>query len=261
MTLSKLSLLTVLSFLAAQAVCAAPAQSSAPGCSVTIADHALISGTDAVVGTDIFNGELLQTRDNGDLMVQCKTVKLAMASNSSIRVFQSGTRTSVELERGIVAYSTAGQSEDLALYSLDVKVVPDTRQTSAGQLDVSSHCELSVRSTKSSAAVTTDKETKIVEESKAYDVTPKLGVDYSDDWHPVPADYPDFPREAKYHDSHRHVACAAAALEQNAATAKAALTAGEFHQIIVTGALVGTGITIWGVLRESPSKPSSADAR
>jgi hypothetical protein len=237
----------------APAVLAAPGQTNPAACLVTVADHATISGSDAAAGADIYSGELLQTGDNGRLMVQCKTIRLAMASNSSIRVFQAGTETSVELERGIVDYSTSGHSEDLVLYSLDVKIVPDTKQATVGQVDVASHCELSVQSTKGTAAVTYEKETKVVEESKAYDVVPKMGVDYSDDWRPVPADYPDFPRQAKYHDSHHHIACAAAPV-QNAAT-KAALDPGVFREIAVAGTLAGVGIVLWKIESESQYKP------
>lgn len=254
MTLCKLTFLGVLSLLAGPvALAGTPGQTGASGCLAIVASHATISGTEAVAGAAIFSGELLRTSDDGQLMVQCKTVRLGLASNGSMRVFQSGTETSVEVEHGIVAYSTGGQSEALTLYGLDVKIVPDTKQATIGQVDVSSDCELSVQSTKGTAAVTSDKDTKIVEESKAYDVTPKLGVDYSDDWHPIPADYPEFPREAKYHESHHHVACAAAA-QQNAAT-KAAMDPAVFRSIAIAGALGGGGIAIWHIESESPYKP------
>lgn len=254
MRLSKLTFVGVLSLLAGSVVSAAPAQTSAAACSATIADHAIIGRTDAVAGSAIFSGELLRTSDEGRLMVQCGTIRLALASNSSMRVFQSGIQTSVELERGIVDYSTAGRSDDLALYGLDVKIVPDTNQPTIGQVDVASSCELSVQSMKGSAAVTSEKETKIVKESKAYRVTPKIGVDYSEDWHPVPADYPDFPRERKYHDSHRHVACAAARIE-NADTTPAMTNPEVFRAIAAGAVLGGAGYIIWDKVTESPSKP------
>lgn len=247
-----LTLLGALSLMAGPVVLAAPGQTPL-ACSATVADHATISGAEAVAGTDVYGGELLQTPGEGSLMIQCRTVRLALASNSSMRVFQSGTKTSVELERGIVAYSTSGQSEDLTLYALDIKIVPDTKQPTTGQIDVSSHCELSVQSIKGTVAVTSERETKIVEESKAYDVTPKVGVDYNDNWQPVPTDYPDFPRQAKYHESHSHVPCAAAPIQNEAA--KAALDPEVFREIAVGGVMAGGGIWLWHWLTESPSKP------
>lgn len=253
MKLPKLLFVGALSLLAARVVLAAPGQTIPLGCSVTVANDATISGTEATIGTDIFSGELLRTSGDGHLMIQCRTVRLALASDSSMRLFQLGTKTSVELERGIVDYSTGGQSEDLTLYGLDVKIVPDTRQPTIGQVDVSSHCELSVQSTKGTAAVTSEKKTEIVEESKAYDVTPTLGVDYSDDWHPVPADYPDFPSQAKYHDSHHHVVCAAAPV-QNAGI-KAATNPEIFRAIAIGGIAGGGGYGLWQLESESPSKP------
>lgn len=257
MRIPKFTLLGLLSLLAGPVVLAAPGQTSATGCSATVADHATIGRNEAIVaGTDIFNGELLRTATDGRLMIQCGAVKFALASDSSMRVFQSGTQTSVEVERGIVDYSTAGRSGDLALYGLDVRIVPDTKQPAIGQVDVSSDCELSVQSTKGTATVTSDKRTKIVEESKAYDVTPKMGVEYSEDWRPVPADYPDFPQERKYHESHHHVVCAAAPPIQTADTI-AAMHNPEIFRAIVAGAVLGgAGYAAWDLESESPYKPS-----
>jgi hypothetical protein len=251
MTLPKLLLAGALCLIAGRVVLAAPGQTSPLGCSATVANDATIDKLEATAGTDIFSGELLRTSSDGRLIIQCKTVRLALASDSSMRVFQTGTNTSVELEHGIVDYATGGRSEDLTLYGLDVKIVPDTRQPTVGQVDVSSDCRLSMQSTKGTAAVTSDKRTKIVEESKAYEVIPKLGVDYSDDWRPVPADYPDFPSEAKYHDSHHHVACVAAPI-QNAGKA---MNPEIFRAIVIGGVAGAGGYGIWELESESPYKP------
>lgn len=253
MRLRKLVWLAALCLVAGPVALAAPAQTSPLACSATVADHATISRVEATVGADVYGGELLQTANDGSLTIQCRAVRLALASNSSMRVFQSGTKMSVEVERGIVAYSTGGQMEDLTLYALDVKIVPNTSQATVGQIDVASHCEVSVESIKGSVSVTSEKETKVVEESKAYDVTPKLGVDYSDDWQPVPADYPNLPRDAKYHDSHHHVACAAAPIQNQAA--KAPIDPEVFREITVGGLMAGGGIILWHEIIESPSKP------
>lgn len=254
MRLTKSTVLAVLSLFSAPLILAAPAQTSAAGCSVTVADHATIARAEAVADTDIFSGELLRTSDNGRLMIQCGTVRLALASDSSMRVFEYGTKTSVELERGIVAYSTAGRSEDLTLYGLDAKIVPDTKQPTTGQVDVSSACDLSVESTKGTATVTSDKRTKTVDENRAYEVVPKLGVEYSDDWRPVPADYPDYAHDAKYHNSHHHIACAAAPV-QNASTTPAMTNPAVFRGIVAGGVLLGAGYYFWDRLTESPYKP------
>jgi hypothetical protein len=258
MTLPKVTFFAALCLLAVPAVFAAPAQTNVPGCSAAVADHATASRAQLIAGTDIFNGELLQTANDGGLIVQCNSVKLALAANGSMRIFQTGPTTSVELEGGIVAYSTAGRSEDLTIYGLDVKVVPDTRQATLGQVNMPSHCQLSVQSTKGTVAVTSAKETRVVEESKGYDVTPAFGVDYSEDWHPVPTDYPDFPREAKYHESHHHVACTAAPYQNT--TPVHALGASQFHEMEIAGGLVGLGVLLWwktggGGGGESPFKP------
>jgi hypothetical protein len=232
---------------------ASPAQTSVPGCSAMVADHATSGRTDLIAGTNVFNGELLRTRGDGHLILQCETVKLALAPDSSMRVFQYDAKTSVELEGGIVDYSTGGQSEDLSIYGLDVKVIPDTKQPTVGEVDVASDCELSVQSTKGAISVVSDKETKTIQESKAYRVTPKMGVDYSEDWRPVPADYPDYPHDAKYHESHHHVACAAAPYQNAVKTPL--MSASEFHEILAVGTATGVGVLLYKKWSESPSQP------
>lgn len=249
MPLTKSTILCVFSLFVVPVVVAAPGQTSAAGCSAITASRATISGVEAIAGTAIFSGELLETSYDGSVMVQCGTVRLAVASDSSIRVFQTGTKTSVELERGKVIYSTGGRSEDLALYSLDAEIIPDTKQPTIGQIELFSSCNLSVQSTKGAAAVKSEKETKIVEESKAYDITPKLGVTYSDNWHPVPADYPDFPRQAEYHKSHNHVSCVASRI-QNARTDPEL-----FRAIPIVAGMAGAGYEVWRLESESPYKP------
>jgi hypothetical protein len=254
MTLTKSMFLAVLSILAAPVMFAAPAQTTPASCLVTEADNAAIGRAEAVIGTDIFSGELRRTSTDGRLAIQCGTVRLALGSSSSMRVFQSATRLSVEIERGVVDYSTAGRSEDVSLYGLDAVIVPDTRRAALGEVDVYSPCQLSVQSIKGTATVTSDKRSKVVEESKAYRVTPKLGVDYSDDWRPVPADYPDYSPQSRYHNSHHHIACAAAPI-QNASTTPAMTNPEVFRAIVAGGLLGGAGYYLWDRESESPYKP------
>jgi hypothetical protein len=85
-------------------------------------------------------------------------------------------------------------------------------------------------------------------------VTSELGVDYQDSWQPVPADYPEFPRDAQYHHSHSHAACPAAYTNQTHNPVKSAIGDGHFGEIAI-GISIGVSIPIIKCALESPHKP------
>jgi hypothetical protein len=233
---------------------AASAQESSQFCTVTVAQEATVGGTHLSEGTTVFAGERLVSDQGGQVRLQCGSVRLALSESSAMRAFQSGTKTIVELEHGTITYATAGHSEDLKIYSLDIRIVPVTSQPAVGQVSSPSHCQISVRPSKSSAIVTSGRETKEIEESKSYEVTAEEGVDYRDDWKPVLTDYPDYPREADYHHSHGHVACAPAYSNHSG---RLPMHAGAPSHFRILAAIVIVGITIPVIheVLESPSKP------
>src|SRR5579871_537893 len=232
-------------------ITAASAQEVSQFCTATLAQNATVGGTHLSEGTTVFAGERLVTGDGGQVRVQCGGVRLALADNSAMRAFQAGTKTIVELEHGTVTYATPGHSEDLSIYSLDIRVIPVTSQPAMGQISSPSHCQISVRPTKSSATVTSGRETKEIEESKSYEVTAEEGVDYRDDWKPVLTDYPEYPRDADYHHSHGHVACAAAYANQSGRAPRPPAGTGHFKLVAIGIAVVVISIPVDEAL-ESP---------
>ena len=158
------------------------------------------------------------------------------------------------MEHGTLVYATPGNSEDLTIYSLDIRIVPNTGKPAAGQVSSPSFCRLSVRPSKSSVTVTSGRESKLIEESKAYEVTADLGVTYRDTWKPVSADYPDFPRDAEYHHSHDHMACAPAYANQTGRPPISPAGLGHFREIVIGIAAIVTVPIIHEVL-ESTDRP------
>lgn len=233
---------------------AAASQVSTSGCTVRAAHNATLGSSNVSEGSTIFSGERLATGSAGEVLLQCGSIRLGLKENSSIRTFQAGTKTIVELEHGTVAYATSGQSEDLVLYTLDIRIVPMTSQPASGQVSSPSHCEATVSPIKSSATVTSGKETKNIEESKSYEVRAEEGVDYRDDWKPVLSDYPELPRDTDYHRSHGHIACAPAFLNRGGKPPMQALGSGHFREIAIAVVGIGTGVGIHKVL-ESPDRP------
>ena len=246
--------LTAVAFFSVLCAASASAQEGPPICTATAAENAALSGTRLSQGTTVFSGEQITTQDRGQALIQCGGVNLALAEDSAMRPFQAGTKLLVELERGTLLYSTPGNSEDLTIYSLDIRIAPHTEKPAAGQVSAPSHCRISVRPSKSSVTVTSGRESKVIEESKAYEVTAELGVTYRDTWKPVSADYPDFPRDAEYHHSHDHVACAPAYANQTGRPPISPTVAGHFREIVIGVAVAVTGHVIHEVL-ESSDRP------
>jgi len=245
---------TVSLFLFALLLCPnrAHAQKLASAGVVTLATNATIGNGNVSEGATVFSGDLLKTGDQGHLSIQSGSLQFVLGENSSARVFQNLNRTIVELERGTVAYTAKGVNENLTIFALDIRFVPQTSLQVAGQISILSRCDVSLIAIRGAVEVTSGRETKTVQENKSYRVLSDFGVDYRDSWQPVLSDYPDYPRDAQYHHSHGHVACVAAA---NAAqNPVSALAEGHFREIIGGGIGIITG---WGIHEalESPDRP------
>jgi hypothetical protein len=219
---------------------------------VTLAANARIGNGNVSEGATVFTGDLLKTSDQGHLSVQSGSLQFVLGENSSARIFRSENRTIVELERGTLAYSAKGVNENLTIFALDIRFVPQTSLQASGQISIISRCDVSLTAIHGNVEVTSGRETKTVQENKSYRVLADFGVDYRDSWQPVLSDYPDFPRDAQYHHSHGHVACLAAAnAVQNP---MAPLLEGHIREIIGGAVAIITGWAVHEAL-ESPDRP------
>lgn len=218
---------------------------------VTLSNRALLAGSSVSAGATIFSGDLVATEEDGQIQVQAGRIKLALQPQSSFRVFRAGETVVVELERGTLTYSTAA-GDDLIIYALDTRLVPERAGGGTGQVTVVSRCEMKATSQTHTLEVTVGKETKTIEETKTFSVRSEFGVEYSNSWKPVPADYPEFDPNSSYHRSHSHSACGLVAKEAGSAP-KAALSS----HFKVAAAAVAIGVTCLVVCLdfESPDKP------
>jgi len=228
----------------------AQAQQLAPAGVVIASTSATIGSATVSEGATVFSGDLLRTGDKGHLNVQSGAVQFILAENSSARIFRSGTRTIVEIERGTLAYTAKGANEDIVLFALDVRIVPRPGLPAAGQVSILSRCDVTVTAARSAIDVTSGRETRTVEESRSFRVISDFGVDYRNSWQPVLSDYPEYPREAEYHRSHGHVACPAAVRQAPVS----ALAGGHFREIAIGIALIVTIPAVHHAF-ESPDRP------
>jgi len=234
-------------------VAAAQAPPAAVGV-VSAAQAAHVGSASLTQGSTVFSGDLLKTEDKGLIQVSVKQVRINLGENSSMRIFWQEGRTVVELERGAITYAAPGAGESITIFAQDVKFVPDTTKPAEGQIAVRSRCELHAVAVRSTLQATSGRETKTIEESKSFSVASEIGVEYRDSWQPVLADYPDFPRDAQYHHSHSHAACAVAYNTESHNPVKPPIGDGHFREIAVGIIAVSSSIPIIKAL-ESPHKP------
>jgi len=220
---------------------------------VTGGNNATMDGVAVSSGATVFSGDLIKTGDEGRAQVQSATMQFVLGPNSSARFFRQGDRVIVELERGSVSYSAKGVSENLTLFAQDIKFVPKTTELAVGQVIIESRCEVKATATRSVLQATSGRETKVIETNKTYNVLSEIGVNYDDSWKPVLSDYPEYPRDAEYHHSHSHVACAPGIWQTNKPPVMAGAP-GHFMLAVAIGAGVGTAIVVHKAL-ESPDKP------
>ena len=218
----------------------------------TNARNATVGTTSVSSGSTIFSGDLLKTGEQGRLQVQSGTIQFMFEASSAARIFRTGNRVIVELERGTVHYSAQGASEKLTLFAQDIKFIPAMSDLAVGQISIVSQCEVTATAKRSTLEATSGRETRTIETNKTYRVLSEVGVDYDDSWKPVPPDYSDYSRDADYHRSHRHVACSPDTWKQR--TPHQPLKEGHFKYVAAGGVAAVTIVVLIKAL-ESPSEP------
>lgn len=249
---------SVIRVIPAAALCLAPwispiaAQQAEPVGSVASANNAVAGRMPVSSGSTVFFGDLLKTGDVGRLQVQSGGMQFVLDANSAARIFRTGDREVVELERGSLSYSAKGVSENLVLFAQDIRFVPKSSDLAVGQISIVTRCEVKASVLRGTLQATSGKESKTIEPGTAYQVLSEIGVDYNDSWKPVLEDYPEYPRDADYHRSHTHVACAEGVWQSNKGPR---LPAQDHFKIAILGAAgILTTVVLIKAL-ESPDKP------
>lgn len=193
------------------------AQEAPIAASVLNATNAHIGAAPASTGATIFSGDLLRTESDGGIQLQAGRTQFVLLPDSSFRLFRSGSKLIVELERGALNYAAAATDESVTIYASDIRIVPVPSQLSSGQVAIVSRCEVRVASDRGSMNLISAKQNTLLQQGQATRVFSEFGIDYRDSWKPIPADYPDFDPHSEYHKSHSHSACPAPPSQSNKA--------------------------------------------
>ena len=222
------------------------AQSEAPAPALGMlvkAVEASIGNAPASDGASIYSGDELSTGDKGSLLLRIGPLSLELESSSGVHIYRAPYGAVVELNHGSVIYTTPGGSQNIVIVASDVRVTPEITLADLGRVSMDNPCEISVYSQRGKANVVVGRESRVVEESKAYRVRAENRISYRKYLSPDDSDY---------HNYHEHEPCAPVDMAQG----HMPIAAGQSHFLLVSAALIGagTGVGIWKAF-ESPDKP------
>lgn len=147
---------------------ALPAQTTPAGI-IQQSISANLNSLDAAVGTNVYDGDRLETHDKGALSVRSGQIQLVLAENSMLLMNHENSILTPTLQRGTVVFRVeAGQA--IEVRADDVRVRPHNTAPTVGQVTIEK-CDVLVTAQTQSLEVTAGRENKILEEGKTYRVT------------------------------------------------------------------------------------------
>ncbi|MFI5058864.1 MAG: hypothetical protein ACHQLQ_11820 [Candidatus Acidiferrales bacterium] len=118
-------------------------------------------------GATIYDGDRIETEENGALSLRAGTVQISLSANSLVVMKHDESGLTPTLERGSAVFRA--ESGGLRINAGDVVVRPQSSAPTLGQLTLET-CAVVVTSNVQALEVTAGAETKIVEEGKSYRV-------------------------------------------------------------------------------------------
>jgi hypothetical protein len=212
----------------------APSQTAVPVLgSILLSKGGSVGNTTATAGSSVFSEDFLSTQDKGALLLRIGPLSLQLESSSSMHVYEAPYGAVVELNRGSVIYKTPGNARNVVIVANDVRVTPDVTLADLGRVRIESPCTVSVFSQRGQAEVRSGKESRIIEQGKAYNVRTENNINYRKYLSPD---------DENYHRYHEHEPCV--------------LPYKESHFLLSSAAAIGGG-TVYVVHEalESSDKP------
>lgn len=147
---------------------ALPAQTTPAGV-IQQSASAQLNTTEAPIGTSVYDGDRLETQDNGALTVRSGQIQLSMLGNSMLWMNHENSILTPTLQRGTVIFR-AETGQGIEIRADDVRVRPHNPVLTLGQVTIEK-CDVLVTAQTQQLEVTAGKETKILDEGKTYRVT------------------------------------------------------------------------------------------
>lgn len=149
---------------------ALPAQTqNAPAGVIQQSASANLNSLGAEVGTNVYDGDRLETHDKGALSVRSGQIQLLLSENSTMWMNHENSILTPTLKEGTVVFR-AEPGQAIEVRADDVRVRPHTSFATVGQVTIEK-CDVLVTAQTQSLEVTAGRENKILEEGKTYRVT------------------------------------------------------------------------------------------
>ena len=217
----------------------------APALGIVVrSSQASIGNAAASDGATVYSGDYLSTQENGTLLVRVGTLSLELEASSALHLYRAPYGAVVELNRGSVIYTTPGGNENLVIVASDVRITPDVSRPDLGRVTIDNPCEVTVYSQRGQANALVGKESRLVEEGKAYHVRADNKISYREYLSPEDADY---------HRHHDHEPCPVIV---NTAHNRLPIGMATDHFALAAATLIGAGggVLVWEAM-ESPDHP------
>jgi len=205
--------------------------------------QASIGNAAASDGASVYSGDYLSTQENGALLVRVGALSIELEPSSALHIYRAPYGAVIELNRGTVIYTTPGGKENLVIVASDVRVTPDATLPDLGRVSIDNPCEVTVYSQRGQANAQAGKESRLVEEGKAYHVRADNKISYREYLSPDDTDY---------HRHHEHEPCAPLDMAHN----KLPVGMATDHFALAAATLIGAGagVLMWKAI-ESPDHP------
>ena len=172
---STLLALTLLVALVDEPAQCAQAQKQPAALGVLLVAQKANVGTDlAYSGAMIYDGDQLQTRDNGALLVRFRLGQITLDENSSVKIHTAEKGFSVELESGTAVVS-CGEGQTFQLVADGATIRPLNAQPASAQITKLPSKELILTSTRGTLAASIGGEVKTVESGTSYRMEVEAG--------------------------------------------------------------------------------------
>lgn len=147
---------------------ALPAGQSPQTAVVLQSASARLNTSDAAVGTTVFDGDRMETKEKGALSLRSGQVQLILSEQSTVWMNHQSVIVAPTLQHGTVTFRTE-TGEGVEVKADDVRVRPHAPTLTVGQVTLQ-ECDVLVTARTQSLEVSAGKETKIVDEGKTYRV-------------------------------------------------------------------------------------------
>ncbi|MGB8474284.1 MAG: hypothetical protein WCE61_09385 [Candidatus Acidiferrum sp.] len=146
---------------------ALPAQTAPAGVVLQSSDERL-NAADASVGTTLYDGDRLETQQQGALSVRSGQIQLSLSDDTILWMNHENSVLTPTLQSGTVLFQ-AQRGAQFEIRADDIRVRPHGTALTIGQVTLEK-CDVLVTARSQSLDVTAGEETKTIEEGKTYRV-------------------------------------------------------------------------------------------